>query len=630
MCGIVGVIRWNGSDQTRTVKAMTRALAHRGPDAEGFASLGPATFGHRRLSIIDLDCAANQPMIDKESGNAIAFNGEVYNYKSLRSELMCEGDRFSTQSDTEVLLKGLTRHGMAFLSRTIGMFSIGFWDANHRRLLLSRDRLGKKPLYYHVDDSGISFASELTSLRHDKNVPSSIDDQAVSDFLGLGYIPSSRCIISGVQKLPPGHFLCIEEGKSPKLEQWWDLARVVRGQRKWTSIDEAIEETSSLIDDAVACRLVSDVPLGAFLSGGVDSAMVAEVMRRKGPTEQVKTYTIDFNEDSFSEGADAAESARILSVSNEQKTLTSDIASTLPEVITFCDEPFADTSIIPFYHLSRLARDNVTVALSGDGGDELFAGYETYVADKLHRTCQFFPETIFTAGSWFAEKFIKPSHKKVGFDYKLRQFLAGHNLPLDKAHLSWRTLFGDAARRKILREDVYGELNFDLMNSFATHLDPVQSCDWLSRVQYFDIKTWLVDDVLVKVDRMSMAHGLEVRAPLLDHRLVELAFSMPSDWRLRGIEKRYIFNRLAKRRLPSSLVNRKKKGFGSPIAKWLLGPMRELGRSASMTRAVGEWVNIHEVERLWVEHDNRSHDHSYRLFSIICLGLWLDKHQHVS
>lgn len=626
MCGIAGVLRWDERNESVAVTNMIAALSHRGPDAEECIHLGPVTMGHRRLSIIDLNASANQPMRDADGRGVIVYNGEIYNFQHLREELRSVGEVFSTDSDTEVLLKGLARYGESFLSRVIGMFALAYWDNKKNKLLLARDRLGKKPLFHFEAPWGIVFASELTSLRRHHEIPQDINPNAVIGFLSVGYTPTSECIISGVKKLPAGNLAIAEKGQPVRIKEWWNLSEVVQDVKPWKSFDEAVEYLDVLIGESVNCRMISDVPLGAFLSGGMDSAVVVNAMRRGAGTSPLKTFTMSFEDQGFDEGMAAHETAKSQGVENYQRAVGPDFAATLPEIIQFCDEPFADTSIIPFYHLSSFAHESVKVVLSGDGGDELFAGYDTYVADKLYRTARMFPSWFLDAAGALSNKILKPSFRKVGLDYKVRQFLSGCHFSPHEAHYHWRKIFGDAQIAQMLKQQRAIADDINAFGMTEPYMKATGEADWLTRYQFFDIKTWLVDDILVKVDRMSMAHSLEVRAPLLDHRIVEFALMLPPDWRLKGFQKKHIFKCAARRRLDAKVIARPKSGFGAPVSSWLLGPLRDIARAATSSAEMSNWIEPAAVEKLWNEHETRKQDHGYRLFALTCLGLWFEQH----
>jgi len=625
MCGIAGSIRWDGIDDRAAVGAMTRALAHRGPDAERIIVSGPATLGHRRLAVIDVDHAADQPMQDEASGCWIILNGEIYNYRELRRELEAKGCIFHTRSDTEVLLQGLVHHGEAFLARLIGMFAFAFWNPARRELMVARDRLGKKPLYIQCGNGAVLFASELSALCRHPLAATQLDPVALGHFATLGYTLTERCIFAGIDKLPPAHFALIREGESLKPRCYWDLSAAFRIKTHHRSPEEAAEKLGALFDDAVRLRLAADVPLGAFLSGGIDSAAVVESMGRLGGRDKIKTYTIDFEHKAFSEAAGAAETARALGVNNAVRASNVDTPDSLVRAIGYCDEPFADTSIIPFFHLSAFARESVTVALGGDGGDELFAGYVTYVADRLQRIGRVIPNGIASLLQRGVDAMVRPSFGKVSFDYKLSRFLSGIGLPPDRAHCSWRVLFDGSERSRLFHPEHHRAIEADPFHFHIAHFAALADVHWLDRAQYVDIKTWLVDDILVKADRMSMAHGLEVRSPLLDHRLVEFAAALPPEWKLNGFQGKWLFRRYLGKRLPTVVLGRPKSGFNAPVSHWLVGSMRELARAATESPALREWVEPSAVDMLWREHESRRRDHGFRLFALMSLGLWLEK-----
>lgn len=625
MCGIAGSVWWDGRDDRGAVAAMTRALAHRGPDAEGIMKAGEAVFGHRRLSIIDTAAAANQPMEDPESGLILVYNGEIYNFHDIRAELQALGETFRTRSDTEVLLKSFARWGEAAVGRFNGMFAFALWDPARKRLVLARDRLGKKPLFFRHTADGIVFASELKGLRLHPAIPDAIDPLALGQFLSFNYVLGDRCILAGVEKLPPGHLLVVEPGKPAVAQSYWDLATAFRTKTLLRRESDAIEAIGALVDDAVRLRLVSDVPLGAFLSGGLDSAGIVESMVRAGGAS-VDAFTIAFTEKNFSELAEARHTADVLSVRHHAETVAAQSATMLADMVRFADEPFADTSMIPVFHLSAFARRQVTVALSGDGGDELFGGYVTYTADRLHRAARFLPNILARAGLSLANSVMPPSFGKVGFDYKLKQFLGGQHLSSEQAHMWWRTIFGEAEKLALVRPECRAAIMaVDPFESVRPHFEAVAGCHYLDSAMYVDLKTWLPDDILVKTDRMSMAHGLEVRAPLLDYRLVELAASLPPQWKLKGLTKKYLFRKVLAAKLPPAIVNRPKAGFNAPVSHWLNGELEALARTATLEGRLTDWLDRAGIERLWADHSSRRRDHGYRLFGLACLGLWLDQ-----
>lgn len=626
MCGIAGVVNWRQPADAPAVSRMVRRLAHRGPDHEGIAVRGAAILGHRRLAIIDLSPDANQPMADVDGRVWIVFNGEIYNYQALRADLVAGGARFHTRSDTEVILEAYKRWGDACLDRLNGMFAFGLWDEGRQRLLLARDRLGEKPLYYaELPGQGIVFASELKALRLYPGVGRDISPGALSHYLSLNYILHSECILQGAHKLPPGHFLVVDREHPVRKKSYWDLAHHFRNKRTVRSRAQTAEELAALVDDAVRSRLVSDVPLGAFLSGGIDSSAIVGAMRRIHPNTETHSFTIGFPEAGFDETPAARATATALSAQHHERIAGVDLARDLPTIAQAVDEPFADTSVVPTYHLAEFARSQVTVCLSGDGGDEIFAGYPTYAADRLRHLTAWVPGPVTRLLAQLAGRVMPVRHAKVGFGYKLRQFLSGHALPAQRAHYSWRTIFSDGLKRDVLAPDARAEvMSTDPYATFDGFFRDVGDCDYLDQAMYVDIKTWLADDILVKLDQATMAHALEARLPLLDYRLVEYAASLPVAWKYRGLEQKHIFRLSQRRRLPEAVLRRRKTGFNAPVSQWLSGSLLEVAREATRGPRMKTWFNIATIDRMWQDHLSRRRDFGLHLFGLTCLGLWFE------
>ena len=625
MCGISGHLSWAAPPDGDLVARMTRCVSHRGPDGEGLHTVGPVALGHRRLAIIDLSTAATQPMSDVSGEFWIVFNGEIYNYRALRAELQALGARFRTQSDTEVLIEAYKAWGLDCLSRLNGMFAFALWDGPARTLLLARDRLGKKPLYFHqYPDGSVIFASELKALCEDPRLDRTINPRALRQFLSLNYTLTSDAFVEGVQKLRPGHAMVCAQGRPLVQQSYWDLAAHFRKRSDYRSPEAAAEALRALLDDAVRARLVSDVPLGVFLSGGVDSSTLAASMCQAMPPSEVKSFSMGFHEATFSETAEARETAMALGVDHRDMITDANVASLLPAIMYNADEPFADTSVIPTYLLSAFARQHVTVALAGDGGDEVFAGYETYVADKLHHWLRWCPAPVMRAAGALSHAFLPTSFGKVSFDYKVRQFLGAHGLSDARAHYHWRTIFSDAEQQALLQPDVWASIAaHDPAAEFERFDREVAECDYLSRGLYVDIKTWLADDILVKADRASMAHGLEVRAPFLDYRVVEFAASLPIEWKLNGFNKKYILKQSQQGRVPAAVLQRRKQGFNAPVSHWLLSSFRE--EFEQLTMGAGAPLPLFKPEavaRLWEDHVNGRRDNGHKLLGLISLQLW--------
>ncbi|MBK1644907.1 asparagine synthase (glutamine-hydrolyzing) [Thiocapsa imhoffii] len=628
MCGLAGILSWERPIEPDAVHAMTARLTHRGPDADGFIQRDAIALGHRRLSVIDVSAANNQPLQDHAGVLTIAFNGEIYNYRELRRELIARGGQFRTHGDTEVILEAYKAWGTGCLDRFNGMFAFALWDAPRRRLLLARDRLGEKPLFFvHLPDGGLLFASEPHALRAHPACPTAVDPIGLAHYLMLNYSLGAHSLQQGIERLPPGHFMCCEQGRVPRPEAYWDLASIYRAKRSFASEAAAADELLALIDDAVRLRLVSDVPLGAFLSGGVDSSAVAASMARVLPHEQVHTFSMGFGIASFDEVEQARAVAGALGLDHQDQVATAETAQTIAAIRWAAREPLADSSTIPTYLLAAFARQSVTVALSGDGADECFAGYETYAADRLHRALSWIPAGMARAGYRVADALLPVSFSKVSWDYKLRHFLAGLHLDGARAHASWRDILSRDERREMMQpawRDLFDESTADPFSAFAPHVAAVKTCHPVDQAGYVDIKTWLADDILVKVDRSTMAHSLEARAPLLDHRLVEFAAALPVHWKLKGWRKKYLLRESLRGRLPGGVLDGSKRGFNAPISQWLNGALRDFARDTLASPRLHEWVRPQAIDALYRDHAAQRRDHGLKLYGLLCLALWLD------
>jgi asparagine synthase (glutamine-hydrolysing) len=627
VCGIAGALDWGRPPDAAVVERMTRRLERRGPDAERVVARGPAVLGHRRLAVIAPTPEGLQPMSDHSGRFWIVFNGEIYNYRELRADLGRDGAVFRTATDTEVILEAYKKWDVGCLEHFNGMFAFALWDEVARRLVLARDRLGEKPLYYQTLADGLAFASGLKALRLHPAVSRAIDPAALGDFLSLNYVLGSRSIAAGVQKLPPGHFLLATRAGVGRPTRYWDLARHFHAKRTFAREADAAAELDALLQDAVRLRLVSDVPLGAFLSGGIDSGTVVGAMSRLRPGGPNRTFTVGFAHDSYDEVPEARQTARHFQTDHTEERVEVDVARTLPEILAEVDEPFADTSIVPTWVLARFARRHVTVCLSGDGSDEIFAGYPTYAADRLRHLSAWMPRPLTRAAAVLVDAVVPVSFAKVSLDYRLRQFLRGHALSPEAAHYSWRVILDPVSKAALLRPEHRGAVcGHDPVETFLAHAREVSDCHYLDNAMYVDIKTWLADDILVKVDQATMAHALEARPPFLDHRVVELAASLPPELKMKGFRQKYLLKRSQAAHLPAALLERKKQGFNAPVSSWLEGPLHELGRSATETPRMKEWFDPAAVERLWTEHRARKRDWGLALFGLTCLGLWWEAH----
>ena len=626
MCGISGILDWSQPLPQETLHNMIRRLSHRGPDSEGFFIESPIGFAHCRLSIIDLRENANQPMQDRSGNYHIVFNGTIYNFQVLRQDLETAGSRFRTKSDTEVLLEAYKKWGTNCLERLNGMFAFAIWDRPKRKLFLARDRLGEKPLFYFpLPEGGLVFASELKALLAHPASPRNLDLNAVSQFLSFGYVPGVTCIISGIRKLPPGHFLIAENGELHEPISYWDLKASFMTKRKFRSTDEASEEFRSLFRDTVQTRLISDVPLGAFLSGGIDSSSIVSAMTQIHPSPLPQTFSMGFEEKTYSELAMARKVAGLLEAEHRDQTLSSNLLPKLPEIAYFADEPFADTSFIPMFSLAKFCKQHVTVCLSGDGGDEILGGYETYIADKLCKRTNWLPNRAREGILNLIRSCWPVSFGKVSLDYKICKFLEGHSSNIDRAHASWRVLFSEDEKSALWVHPLEDQLAIkDPLEPFLKHAREVKECHYLDRAMYVDLKTWLPDDILAKVDRSTMAHGLEARAPFLDYRLVEFAASLPVSLKIRGLQKKYLLKQAYKKHLPAEVLHQKKRGFNAPVSHWIIGLIKPYYEDIIENGGpLFETVLCRKtIQSLYERHNRKIQDHGLQLYALIMLHLW--------
>ncbi len=622
MCGITGIVYTDPAypvDQ-ELVRRMTGRLSHRGPDADGYLFGDGVALGHRRLSIIDLS-SGDQPIYNEDGTKAVIFNGEIYNFRELRAELEARGHRFTTASDTETIVHSWEEYGDGCASRLRGMFAFALWDARNRRLLLARDRVGKKPLYYAHDGAHLVFASELKALICDPSIKRALSLEALDDYLAFGAVPAPRTIYHEIDQLPPAHYLVWEDGRI-RTAEYWD---VVFRQAAPRSEAEYLEEFESIFSEAVRLRMISDVPLGAFLSGGVDSSAVVASMAAQS-RRPVATTTIVFNEGAFNEAPHARTVATALATDHREVVVEPRAIDILPTLVWHLDEPFADSSAVPTYYVSRAARQRVTVALSGDGGDEVFGGYEWRYGLNLleYRVRRRLPV-------WFRRGLLGPLAAAWPKGDRLPRLLRWkfffRNLSLDpeRAYFHDMSLFTPADKRALLTEDFRGALNgYDPFALFERHFERVRGFDHLSRILYVDLKAYLANDILVKVDRMAMANSLEVRSPLLDHKVIEFAASVPSTMKYRGTTSKYLLKRYLEGRVPLSVVHRPKMGFSIPLADWLRGDLREIAQDLLLSdraTARGYFVPNH-VRCLWDSHQRRVRDHSHQLWALMMLELW--------
>lgn len=617
MCGIAGFIRSCAPQaQEELLKRMGEVIRHRGPDASGEYLDAEVGLAHRRLSILDLSALGNQPMHSADGRFVIVFNGEIYNFIELRAELERGGVSFRSRTDTEVILALYDRHGVACLELLNGMFAFALWDKQRHTLLLARDRIGKKPLYYyHAGGDRLAFASEIKSLLELPGMAKKIEPTALADYLKYLYIPAPKTIYQNIYKLPPAHYLELAVGGEPRLAEYWDVDFAADSA---LSAEEAEGRLLELLLDSTACRLITDVPLGAFLSGGVDSSAVVALMSRVSP-EPVKTCSIGFIDKRHDESRYAREIADMFRTEHREYQVGEDLAVTAELLPRYFDEPFADSSALATYHVCRLARQSVTVALAGDGGDESFAGYGKYLIELKEQLVRHtVPRPLLTLLHAAACLVDHPLGRKA-------RSLTGSAL-CESAQGYYRTnsFIEDELLNELLAEPLRRSCSgYDPGAYTRLYWDKVAGADHVTSMLYTDLKTYLPGDILVKVDRMSMAHSLEVRAPFLDYRVIEFAARLPSNWKIAAGAQKIILKRVFGRLLPESVFSRPKQGFTVPLESWFRGDLKQLAQEQLLTASpLADYLDQAVLRRIWDEHQGGRRNHGTLLWSLLMLALW--------
>jgi len=599
-------------DPRATLRAMCDAIRHRGPDDAGYFAAGDVALGMRRLSIIDV-AGGQQPIANEDGSVRVVFNGEIYNFRALRARLQRNGHRLTTNSDTETLVHLYEELGDAFVHELRGMFGFAIWDARRERLIVGRDRLGIKPMYYWPRaDGGFAFASELRAMLTLPDFTADISAHAVGNYFALGYVPHAQAIFEGVHKLPPGHLLTWERAAGLEVRRYWTP---VRAEQPVHDEREAVEELRRLIDESVLIHLESEVPLGAFLSGGIDSSTVVASMQRQ-MRQPVRTFSIGFKERAFDESGYAAEVAAQLQTQHTELIVEPDADQLVDEVVRAFDEPFADASALPTYLVSQLARRHVTVALSGDGGDELFGGYTRY-AETLGNQA---------INSEAARGLIRSFARRLPHAAPWRNRMLNAARTARGRYASTVALAVDSQEGGVLRAELARQLpSMDLL--LGSYFDEAETSgrDFATQLMLVDAMSYLPDDILTKVDRMSMAPSLEARVPLLDHVVAEFAFGLPTRMKFRDGEGKWMLRRVIEGTVPSTVLNRPKMGFGVPLGRWF---RNELAHRVAALREpqspIYEYVDPSAVGRVIGEHMVRRRDHSTLLWRLLSFALWLE------
>jgi len=617
MCGIAGFTRASGAGDREVAGRMIDAIRHRGPDQQGIYEGSEITLCAVRLKIIDLG-GGDQPIVSDDGGTVIVFNGEIYNHREIRRDLERLGHRFRSQCDTETVLRAFMEWDTSCFERMRGMFGVALWSEARRRLVLARDRMGIKPLYYYRGGDDLYFGSELKAILEHAHIPRRLDERALDRFLSVNYVPGDRTLIEGIRKVPPGHILEWSRGTC-RMERWWELPRE---EARRYSLGAAKEELEGLLRESVREHLVSDVPLGVWASGGVDSSTILHYAAEQNGS-RLKTFSISFRGRSFDESPYFREVAQVYGTDHHEFDLNpeTELESAIQDFAYYSDEPSADAGALPVWFLSRMTRQHVTVALSGEGADELFGGYETYQADRLARPLRLTPRWLRRWVHGALERYVPVSDEKIGLEYKLKRGIEGSLLDPDEAHFFWNGTFSSEQLKAIRRGGGDNGLA-ELARRVTTGNGGVAE-----RYMRVDQNYYLPDDILYKTDRMSMAHSLEVRPPMLDHRIVEFAGRLPARLKIRGWRQKYVLKELMRGKIPERVLSRKKAGFDIPTHDWFRRPLRRLLMDTLTPEAVKASGIFHErsIETLIRDHMERRINVGYHLWGLLTLFLWMKR-----
>lgn len=632
MCGICGFYQFENEADRELLTRMNDRIIHRGPDDDGYYFRGDVGLATRRLSIIDLE-TGHQPLPSHSKNSWMAYNGEVYNFPQLRKELEARGYRFRTRTDTEVVVNLYEEYGTGFAKKLRGMFACAVYDIKNHRLVLVRDHVGVKPLYYTVKpgSGNLVFGSELKTILEYPGIDRSIDAAALDYFLTLEYIPAPHSMFKSIRKLPAGHILVYEKGKL-HIEKYWDPADASAGSAPADTGDfNALKEQfHHLLNESVKMRMISDVPLGAFLSGGIDSSAIVASMCAQSE-QKIKTFSIGFEEKSYSELEYSGMVSKQFGTDHYTRNLSPDINELVLYLADFWDEPLGDFSNFPTYLVSKTAREKVTVVLSGDGGDEIFGGYEHYIAQKLARFIDFAPFRPFHKLMAKTTHLFPPSKLKKGFVNRVKRFSEGLENSYVNRHFRWMIFLANQQKRELYAPDFMAR---DFLSPlpkrepFDVHFDNGRVYDGINRDLYLDFKTYMVDNILVKVDRMSMATSLEARVPLLDYKMVEFAFSLPPHFKVRNGVTKWFFKKAMEGVLPDEIIYRRKEGFSIPIKNWLNHELKDLMMEYLSQKRIEDsgHFNYAYVKRLMDEHLAGKQNHAHRLWALIQFQLWRERH----
>jgi asparagine synthase (glutamine-hydrolysing) len=620
MCGIAGFV---GKGDENDLRRMINSIHYRGPDFQGISLVENAGFAHARLSIIDLSPEANQPFFSADKSVGITFNGEIYNYLELKKELLGTGKyTFRTHSDTEVMIYLYKEYGEKFLDKLRGMFAFGIYDFDKKQLMLAKDRMGKKPLYYSIVNGTIIFASELKAILQHPLTGKELNIDALNEYLTFDYIPTPHTIFKNIFKLEASHYLTFKDGQVTGNEPYWKASFTESD----ISEQDAIAKLDFLLNDATNCRLMSDVPLGVFLSGGLDSSTVA-YYAQKNSSSKINTFSIGFSEKSYDESSHARLVANYLGTQHHEEVLTaSESLKLIPDIVSKLDEPFADPSIIPTHFLSKYTRKHVTVALGGDGSDELLAGYPTFISDKFLGIMSALPKS-FTKAISHITALLPPSDKNISLDFKLAQFFKGFEAEKQYAHSLWLGSFTPAQKQKLFSNNVSAS-NTNGLGCIDRYLQDVPGASAFNQLLYTYYRTYLLEDILVKVDRASMYTSLEVRAPFLDRDLIDFVNTLPKHFKIKGFNGKYLLKKVMNGKLPEQIISRPKKGFGIPVSLWLRNELKDtMEHYLSKERIEAQGLfNYQYIDSLKKEHLSMKHNHRKLLWNLLVFEMWFESY----
>ncbi|MBI2996313.1 MAG: asparagine synthase (glutamine-hydrolyzing) [Candidatus Melainabacteria bacterium] len=628
MCGIIGIYNYvtNHPVNKGVFENAITVLYHRGPDEYGYFydDSNGLSLGSRRLSIIDLS-TGRQPLFNEDSSIALVGNGEIYNFPELYEQLISSGHKFKTRSDNEAIIHLYERYGTKCVDHLNGMFAFAIWDKNKKLLFLARDRMGVKPLYYALQNNSIYFSSELKGLLAIPEINRELNIDALNKYLSFENIPSPHCIIKNIFKLESGYILTVHNGHI-KTEQYWDIPLDLPKLK--ISEEEAVEELEKLFTGAVKRRLLSDVPLGVFLSGGIDSSLVAKFMADVS-TEKIRTFSIGFHEKSFDESKIAMRFAKELNSEHNQFLFDSkECLKLIPNIANLADEPMSDASILPTYFLSNFASKQLKVCLGGDGGDELFGGYQIFPVHKVIGLYNILPRELRKLILYIANK-MPPRETYLSFPFVLKQFLRGIGLPNEIRMFVWMGAYLESEKKQLLQQDINLKISSNTFEDISKYLSKKFISTDVDRMLYLISKIYLTDDILVKVDRASMATSLEVRAPFLDYTIQEFVAKLPYEYKLSRLTSKYILKKMAKRHIPGYIINKKKQGFAIPVTKWLKHELKDILLHYTSKNYIENQglFNHNFIETLVQNHLNEKWDNKKLLWNLLVFQLWYEKYK---